>query len=180
MFNLCNMIFSYGSNSTSEPHPNKETKTINQYMLPNSKPWVMCIGENNSEYYMNIFTHKITDKKPFYFQEYDKRIATEINTPIVTELERELELLQRKLHIIECKEYEEAYQNTTDNIFPINPAYTYEKGDTVWYIPNEKDPLIKSTVVAVHHDKPPFYSIRYTLPNGEIIEKNTTAPKIKR
>ena len=87
-------------------------------------------------------------------------------------------MLQRKLHIIEGKAYEESFQNTTDVNFQINPTHTHEKGDTVLYIPNDTDPLIRATVVAVHPDKPPFYSISYKLENGEIVEKNTTAPRI--
>ena len=75
--------------------------------------------------------------------------------------------------------YEDKYQNTTDVCFTINPTYTHEKGDTVWYIPNYTDPLIKSTVVDVQHDKPPFYTIRYIMLirslEQDYIEKNTTA-----
>ena len=167
------MLFSYGSNS-NEMLPNISNKSLTQAMLPNTKPWIMCIGENNREYYMNIFTHKITDVKPSYFKEYDKRVNEEINKPLL----EELEMLQRKLHIIEGKAYEESFQNTTDVNFQINPTHTHEKGDTVLYIPNDTDPLIRATVVAVHPDKPPFYSISYKLENGEIVEKNTTAPRI--
>ena len=60
--------------------PNISNKSLTQAMLPNTKPWIMCIGENNREYYMNIY-NKITDVKPSYFKEYDKRINEEINKP---------------------------------------------------------------------------------------------------
>ena len=134
----------------------------------------MCIGENNREYYMNIFTHKITDVKPSYFKEYDKRINEEINKPLL----EELEMLQRKLHIIEGKRMKKVFKIQQMLIFKLILRIHTRKGDTVLYIPNDTDPLIRATVVAVHPDKPPFYSISYKLENGEIVEKNTTAPRI--
>ena len=174
------MLFSYGSNS-NEPNQSGQTPNtpLSEGILPNTKPWVMCMNTRNQVYYVNLFTKQTSYTKPLCFVEYENNLK-KTHTP---ELNRELDILRRKVHIYEGKKYEESYQNTTDICFTINPIYTHKKGDTVWYIPNFTDPLIKSTVVDVHHDKPPFYTIRYTnvgRSSDDIVEKNTTAPRIKK
>jgi len=174
------MLFSYGSNSNEPNQPGQtSTRKLPEGILPNTKPWVMCMNNRNQVYYSNLFTNQASYTKPLCFVEYENNLK-KMCTP---ELDRELDILRRKVHIYEGKMYEDKYQNTTDVCFTINPTYTHVKGDTVWYIPNYTDPLIKSTVVDVHHDKPPFYTIRYMnveSSSGDVVEKNTTAPRIKK
>jgi hypothetical protein len=177
------MLFSYGNSSNSSdlnaPSRSNVKKTLVESMLPDTNPWVMCMTRSKQEYYINLFTHQIRYEKPFYFREYENRIIENQ----IHETSKELELLRRKVHIWEGKTYEELYANTNDTCFIVNPNYTHEKGDTVWYIPNYEDPLIKSTVVDVHHDKPPFYTIRYNIVSDleqSYIEKNTTSVRLKK
>lgn len=172
------MLFSYG-NDTDPPSRSMRKKTLRESMLPDTNPWVMCINKQNREYYINILTHQITYEKPLCFIEYENRLLNKERE----EAEKKIELLTRKNHIHEGKLYEELYASTIDTSFIVNPKYTYKKGDTVWYIPNNRDPLIKSTVVDVHHDKPPFYSIRYKIKaegNDEYVEKNTTLYRLRK
>lgn len=172
------MLFSYGSDLNSSSGSTKQ-KTLVESMLPQTNPWIMCMTTNNQEYYMNLFTHQITYQKPSLFKDYENRLLDKQRQ----ETAKELEIFRRKAHIYEGKAYEELYANSDDPYFIINPAYTHEKGDTVWYIPNSTDPLIKSTIVAVHHDKPPFYTLRYIITNGaesSVVEKNTTSVRIMK
>lgn len=177
------MLFSYGnatnSNDLNIPSRSTAKRTLVESMLPETTPWVMCITRSSHEYYINRFTHQITCEKPDYFRDYENRIIDKQRQ----ETDKEMELLRRKVHIYEGKAYEELYAKTIDTSFIIHPNYTHEKGDTVWYIPNYVDPLIKSTVVDVQHDKPPFYTIRYNIDNNleqDYIEKNTTSVRIKK
>ena len=173
------MLFSYGNDVNSPSGLSTTKKTLLDSMLPETNPWVMCITKESREYYINLITRQITYEKPSYFRQYENKLFNKQRE----KLNKELDLLRRKVHIQEGKLYEELYTSTNDTSFIIHPDYTHKKGDTVWYIPNYTDPLIKSTIVDVHYDKPPFYSIGYKI-NQEgydtYVEKNTTLYRIKK
>jgi hypothetical protein len=181
----------------TKPHPEEVVSPPSMQMFPESYPtppnaplkpskmqnykhllktgscdWVMCLDENDNEYFVNLKTSEVSNKcKEFFSNKMQQREVC------ILELKRRNSMQKRELHRYRVREYESHLKNGGD----VNSEFEYDKGDKVIYMKKSDDVPKVVTIVDVHYDVPRFYTIQYNEDDVDVtVEKNTTTENLYR